>query len=86
MSDALIAFAKTGNPNTAAIKWPRFDSKNPMRLDFGERIEPASIHPAVFFYLKNPDVKMDFPKGGRAGARGGQGPPGAPNGPQLPGR
>jgi para-nitrobenzyl esterase len=83
MSDALIAFAKTGNPNTVAVKWPKFDSRSPSRLDFGERIEPAPIDPAVFFYLKNPDVKMDFPKGGRAGARGG---PGAPGGPQPPGR
>ena len=65
MSDALIAFAKTGKPNTAAIKWPRFDPKNPNRLDFGERIEPVPIDPGVFFYIENPDVKMDFPKGTR---------------------
>ena len=86
MSDALIAFAKTGKPNTAAIKWPRFDPKNPNRLDFGERIEPVPIDPGVFFYIENPDVKMDFPKGGRAGGRGGPGAPGTPGGPQAPGR
>jgi para-nitrobenzyl esterase len=85
MSDALIAFAKTGNPNTAAVKWPRFDPKSPRRLDFGERVEPAPIDPAVFFYLKNPDIKMDFPKGGRGGP-GGAGAPGAPKGLQPPGR
>jgi para-nitrobenzyl esterase len=80
MSDALIAFAKTGNPGTPAVKWPRFDSKNPYRIDFGERIEAVPVDRGVFFYLANPDVKVGF----AAGARGGPGGPGGPQGPDRP--
>ena len=38
MSDALIAFAKTGNPNTAAITWPRYDPANEQMVEFGDSI------------------------------------------------
>jgi para-nitrobenzyl esterase len=79
MSDALIAFAKTGNPGTPAIKWPRFDPKNPYRLDFGDRVEAVPIHKGVFFYIANPEVKVGFREGGR-------GDPVGPSGPQGPGR
>jgi para-nitrobenzyl esterase len=76
MSDALIAFAKTGNPSTPALKWPKFDPKNPYRIDFGERIEVVPVDKGVFFYIANPDVKIGMSGGGR----------GAPGGPQGPGR
>jgi para-nitrobenzyl esterase len=74
MSDALIAFAKTGNPSTPAVKWPKFDPKNPYRIDFGERIEAVPVDKGVFFYIANPDVKVGMSGVGR----------GAP--PQGPGR
>ncbi len=79
MTDALIAFAKTGNPNTAAIKWPRFDPKDPRRLDFGDRIEAVPVDKGVLYYVANPDVKVDFNFGGR-------GAPGAPGATPGPGR
>ncbi|MBS1212784.1 MAG: carboxylesterase type [Proteobacteria bacterium] len=81
MTDALIAFAKTGNPSTPAIKWPRFNPKDPHRMDFGDRIEAVPVDKGVFFYIANPDVKV-----GMNGARGGPGGPGGPVGPQAPGR
>jgi para-nitrobenzyl esterase len=69
MSTALIAFAKTGDPNTAAIHWPKFDPKAPRRLDFGERVEAVPVDPGVLFYIKNPGVKVDFAAGRGAPAR-----------------
>lgn len=36
LSDALVAFSKTGNPNTPAIKWPQFTASNPQFLEFGD--------------------------------------------------
>ena len=60
MSDALIAFARTGNPNTAAVNWPRFDPKNPYRMDFGDRIDQVPVDKGVFFYIANPDVKVGW--------------------------
>jgi para-nitrobenzyl esterase len=36
MMDTLIAFAKTGNPSTDAVKIPRYDPKNEQRIVFGE--------------------------------------------------
>ena len=36
MQDTLVAFAKTGNPNTSAVKIPRYDPKNEQRVVFGD--------------------------------------------------
>ena len=36
MQDTLVAFAKTGNPNTNAVKIPRYDPKNERRVVFGD--------------------------------------------------
>jgi para-nitrobenzyl esterase len=38
MSDSLIAFAKTGNPSTAAVKWPAWSSTSDVFVDFGDTI------------------------------------------------
>ncbi len=67
MTDMLLAFARTGNPSTATVKWPRFDPKNPYRMDFGERIETVPLDKGVLFYIANPDVKVGFSMGGRGG-------------------
>jgi para-nitrobenzyl esterase len=58
MTDALIAFAKTGNPSTPTVKWPKFDPKDPYRMDFGERIQAVPVDKGVFFFIANPDVKV----------------------------
>lgn len=39
MSDALIAFAKTGNPTTAAVKWPAWSPTDDVFIDFGNTIK-----------------------------------------------
>jgi para-nitrobenzyl esterase len=38
MADALAAFAKTGNPSTAAIKWPEWTIDAPKYVEFGNAI------------------------------------------------
>lgn len=60
MSDALVAFAKTGSPTTTAVKWPRFDPKDPYRIDFGERVESVPVDKGVFFYIANPGLKVGW--------------------------
>jgi para-nitrobenzyl esterase len=39
MSDALIAFAKTGNPSTPAVKWPAWSSTDDVFVDFGNTVK-----------------------------------------------
>ena len=60
MIEALVAFAGTGNPSTSAVKWPRFDPKNPYKMDFGERVEAVPVDKGVFFYIDNPEVNVGF--------------------------
>jgi para-nitrobenzyl esterase len=79
MTDALIAFARTGNPGTPTVKWPKFDLKNPYRMDFGERIETVPVDKGVFFYIANPDVKVGIIVDRRGGPVG-------PGKPKAPGR
>jgi para-nitrobenzyl esterase len=38
LSDALVAFAKTGSPKTPAIAWPRYDPTNEQMMEFGDSI------------------------------------------------
>ena len=38
MMDALIAFAKTGDPNTPAVHWPRWQPQNEQLVEFGDGI------------------------------------------------
>ena len=75
MSDALIAFARTGNPSTPAVKWPRFDPNDAYRIDFGEGAEHVPVDKGVFFFIANPDVKVGWAGMMRRG-------PGGPGGPQ----
>jgi len=39
MTDALIAFAKTGDPNTAAAHWPRWTPQSEQLIEFGDAIK-----------------------------------------------
>ena len=36
LSDALVAFAKTGSPKTPAIAWPRYDPTQEQMMEFGD--------------------------------------------------
>ena len=44
LSDALIAFARTGDPNTSAIKWPRYDPAHEQLIEFGDQIRVVAMN------------------------------------------
>jgi para-nitrobenzyl esterase len=52
MMDTLIAFAKTGNPNTTAVKIPRYDPKNEQRIIFGDTIWIEKMNTAQLEFLR----------------------------------
>jgi para-nitrobenzyl esterase len=39
MTEALIAFAKTGDPNTAAVHWPKWTPQSEQLVEFGDAIK-----------------------------------------------
>jgi para-nitrobenzyl esterase len=41
MTESLVAFARTGNPTTAALVWPRYEMSNQRLLEFGIAARPA---------------------------------------------
>ena len=45
MMDSLIAFARTGDPSTAAVKWPVWKPSDELMMDFGDsaRTEPMNV-------------------------------------------
>jgi para-nitrobenzyl esterase len=43
MMSALVAFAKTGNPSTAALRWPAWRAGDEKRAIFGERVTIESL-------------------------------------------
>jgi para-nitrobenzyl esterase len=51
LSDALVAFAKSGSPATPAIPWPRYDSTNEQMMEFGDsiRVLPMNTRGLDFF-------------------------------------
>jgi para-nitrobenzyl esterase len=59
LSDALVAFAKTGNPNTAKIKWPAYTSAKPVRLTLDNKMTSTEIDPTAFKLLAHPEYILD---------------------------
>jgi para-nitrobenzyl esterase len=59
LSDALIAFAKTGNPNTPAIVWPRYDPANEQMMEFGDSIRVLRMNTAgLDFFVAHPAAAL----------------------------
>jgi para-nitrobenzyl esterase len=55
LSDALVAFAKTGNPNTPAIGWPRYDPADEQMMEFGDSIRVLRMNTAgLDFFTAHP--------------------------------
>jgi para-nitrobenzyl esterase len=82
MQAVIIAFAKTGNPNTPQVKFPKYDPANEQRVVFGDTIFVETLNtPGVDFLQAHP-IQGRGPAGGNF--------PGAPNpggpGPSGPGR
>jgi para-nitrobenzyl esterase len=44
MTDALIAFAKTGDPNTSAVHWPKWTQQNEQLVEFGDAIKVQQMN------------------------------------------
>jgi para-nitrobenzyl esterase len=73
MSDALIAFAKTGNPSTPAVKWPAWSATDDVFVNFGDTIKVEKFYTEGMEWLA-----AHQPQGGRgrgaAGTISGAGP------------
>jgi len=44
MTDALIAFASKGNPNTSAVEWPQLSAQKEQLVEFGDKIVVQSMN------------------------------------------
>jgi para-nitrobenzyl esterase len=64
MSDALITFARTGDPNTPAIAWPRYDPADEQMVEFGDEIRVVPMN------TKGLDFFQALQDAGRAPGRG----------------
>ena len=62
MQDVIVAFARSGSPNTRAVKFARFDPKRPQRTVFGDTITLESLSsPGMDFLLMNPVQQQPGP-------------------------
>jgi len=58
MMASLIAFADTGNPNTAEVKWPAWSPKNEQKIIFGDTIHAVKLDTARMDWLKAHPAKI----------------------------
>ena len=74
MSDSLIAFAKTGNPQTAAVKWPAWSPASDVFVDFGDTIRIEKFNSKAMEWLAAHPTADSRRGPGGAGVVGGVGP------------
>ena len=74
MSDALIAFAKTGDPSTAAVKWPAWSPASDAFVNFGDSIKVRNFNTQGMEWLAAHRVQGGGRGGGAAGVVPGAGP------------
>ncbi len=65
MQDTLVAFAKTGNPNTDAVKWPAWTPKNDAFVDFGDTIKVEQFNSKAMAWLAAHPLRGAAPGGGQ---------------------
>jgi para-nitrobenzyl esterase len=51
MTAALIAFANTGNPGTAAVPWPAWSARDQQYISFGQQITIEKANPARLDFM-----------------------------------
>jgi para-nitrobenzyl esterase len=69
MMQSLIAFARSGKPETADIKWPAWTEANPEYLVIGDTIEPHSMDIERMDWLAaHPPTPVNRPAAQRLGA------------------
>jgi hypothetical protein len=62
MQDVIVAFARTGDPSTAAVAMPRFNPRAVRRVDFGDTIQVERLNgEALAFLLANRPVAPERP-------------------------
>ncbi len=70
MMDALIAFAKTGNPETTAVKWPAWSPGNEQKAMFGDQISVVKLNiNGLDFLTANPAKPVPTTAAPRVGPR-----------------
>lgn len=66
MQDMLIAFARTGNPSTAEVKWPAWTAKNDAFLDIGDHsIKVEAFNEKGMAFLAAHPIANPAPGGGQ---------------------
>jgi para-nitrobenzyl esterase len=70
MSGALIAFAKTGDPSTPAVKWPAWSKTDDVFVDFGNTVKVEKFYTEGMSWLAVHQVQGGRGPGGGAGAPG----------------
>ncbi len=68
MMDALVAFAKTGDPSTAEVTVPRFMPRNPSLIDFGTTPEIKLLSSAGMQFLATHGENLSLPSGPHPGS------------------
>jgi para-nitrobenzyl esterase len=56
MSDALVAFASSGDPTTASLKFPPFDLRHERLVEFGDEVRVASFNKARMRFFEQVDM------------------------------
>lgn len=61
MSDALIAFAKTGDPSTPTMKWPKYDPAKEQLVEFGDQIRLVPMNTKRLDFFKIVPAQQALP-------------------------
>jgi len=57
MQNVIVAYAKTGDPSTAEVKIPRYDSRNEQRTEFGDTVTVQKLNTkGLDFMLETPSL------------------------------
>jgi para-nitrobenzyl esterase len=69
MSDCIVAFARTGNPETARVAWPTYQPDREQLIDFGDRIAVTRLDTQrmSFMAAAHPPFVLGAPADGRRG-------------------
>lgn len=67
IQDVIVAFAKTGSPNTKAVTFARYDPANEMRVDFGDTITSEKLYTAGLDFIDTVPAAAEPGRGGRGG-------------------
>lgn len=68
LQDVIVTFAKTGSPNTAAVRFTRYDPANEMRIDFGDTIRNEKLYTAGLDFIDTVPAAPGPGRGGRGGS------------------